>query len=274
MRTVTAMRGIAAFRKRVLGHYRRAGRDLPWRRTRDPYRILVSEVMLQQTQVDRVIGKYREFLRAFPSARSLAEAPLAAVLAAWQGLGYNRRAVMLKRAAEAVVKSCGGKVPRTVEGLDALPGIGPATAAAICAYAYNMPVVYIETNIRSVFIHEFFPGRRSVNDAELLPLVGAALRGTDPRTWYNALMDYGVLLKARHGNPSRRSASHVRQSKFEGSDRQARGAIVRELVKAGPLSRAELVVRSGCGESRAGRIIDALIKEGMLRRKGAKIGIV
>lgn len=261
------MRTVSSFRKEVLAYYRASGRSLPWRRTRDPYRILVSEIMLQQTQVDRVIDKYREFLRAFPTVARLAAAPLSAVLAAWQGLGYNRRGVMLKRLAEEVVARHGGKIPDTVEALDALPGIGHATASAICAYAFNRPVVYIETNIRSVFIHEFFAGREQVADEELLPLVEKALYRRDPCTWYNALMDYGVMLKARHGNPSRRSAAHVRQSRFEGSDRQIRGAVVRELVRGGERRRADLTRAIGGDPSRVRRIIAGLIKEEIIVEK-------
>ena len=259
------------FRSKVLRYYKAHGRDLPWRRTRDPYRILVSEIMLQQTQVDRVIDKYREFLRAFPSTRALATAPLREVLAAWQGLGYNRRAVMLKRAAEAILASHGGKVPAGVEALDALPGIGHATACAICAYAFNEPVVYIETNIRSVFLHEFFGDRKGVRDDELLPLVEAALDRRNPRDWYNALMDYGVRLKAQHDNPSRRSASHSRQSRFEGSDRQIRGAIVRELVRSGAQSRSAIVRKVDGEERRVERIIGVLIKEGMLTERRGQL---
>lgn len=264
---------IKKFRRAVMEYYAKNGRDLPWRRTRDPYRILVSEIMLQQTQVDRVIDKYHSFLGAFPTVASLAAAPPRDVLAAWQGLGYNRRAVMLRRAAEAIVASHGGKVPRSVEALDALPGIGHATACAICAYAFNAPVVYIETNIRSVFLHEFFGDKKGVRDDEILPLVEAALDGRNPRDWYNALMDYGVRLKAEHGNPSRRSASHSRQSRFEGSDRQIRGAIVRELVRAGRLTGPSLAdkIAMGGDKKRIERIAGDLVKEGLIRKRGAML---
>ncbi len=263
------MLSIGAFRKKVLAYYRAHGRPLPWRRTRDPYRILVSEIMLQQTQVDRVQAKYREFLRAFPTVGALARADLQAVMRAWQGLGYNRRALMLKRAAEEIVGRYGGNVPDDVDALDALPGIGHATACAICAYAFNRPVAYIETNIRSIFIHEFFRDRKRVRDDEILPLVARSLCRRDPCTWYNALMDYGVMLKAHHGNPSQRSAAHVRQSRFEGSDRQIRGAIVRELVNHGAGRARDLVRMAGCAPERGAAIIDGLIKEGIVvRRRG------
>ena len=179
------------FRDLILAHYRAHGRDLPWRQTTDPYRILVSEIMLQQTQVERVAVKYREFLERFPDFESLAHAPKSEVLLAWQGLGYNRRAIALQGAAQRVIEEYGGRLPADVETLATFPGIGKATAAAICAYAFNMPVVYIETNIRRIFIHFFFQDREGVRDDEILPLVERALDRENPREWYSALMEYG-----------------------------------------------------------------------------------
>ncbi|MDD2473486.1 MAG: A/G-specific adenine glycosylase, partial [Methanoculleus sp.] len=159
------------FQDLILSHYRAHGRDLPWRQTTDPYRILVSEIMLQQTQVERVAVKYPEFIEQFPNFESLARAPKSEVLRVWQGMGYNRRAIALQKAAERVVEENGGRLPADVEALAALPGIGKATASAIVAYAFNMPVVYIETNIRRIFIHFFFQGREGVRDDAILPLV-------------------------------------------------------------------------------------------------------
>lgn len=265
---------IRSFRARVRAHYRARGRAMPWRETREPWRILVSEVMLQQTQVDRVRGRYGEFLAAFPDAASLAAAPLERVLAAWQGLGYNRRAVALQRAAGLLVRRHGGRVPDGREALEALPGIGPATAAAIRAFAFDAPVVFIETNIRRVFLHEFFPGRAAVADAELLPVVAAALDRHRPREWYYALMDYGSWLARQVPNPNRRSRSYTRQSRFEGSDRQARGAMLRALVLAGgPLGQAALARAAGCERDRALRLLGGLEREGFVRRSGARFGI-
>jgi A/G-specific adenine glycosylase len=264
---------IGAFRAIVRAHYRKNRRGLPWRQTRDPYKILVSEIMLQQTQVDRVIPKYNEFVRAFPTVRALAAAPLGAVLKAWQGLGYNRRALMLKKAAEAIIEKHGGKVPETAERLDALPGIGLHTAGAICAYAFNQPVVYIETNIRSVFIHHFFHDRTDVDDAELLPLVEQALDRKDPRDWYNALMDYGTFLKQEHPNPARKSAHYARQSRFEGSDRQIRGKIIRLLTQKGPQTASSIYREIQADKARAEQIIAGLTREGMIRRKGNRISL-
>ena len=221
---------IAAFREVVLGYYQDHGRDLPWRRTADPYAALVSEVMLQQTQVPRVIPKYEAFIARFPTVNALAAAPLADVLALWSGLGYNRRAKSLKAAAEVIVGKHDGCVPNTVEGLTSLPGVGYATAAQILAFAFGVGVPFLETNVRSVILHHFFADAEQVPDAALLPLVEATLDRQDPRTWYWALMDYGTYLKRALPNPSRRSAHHARQARFEGSNRQLRGWLLRELT--------------------------------------------
>ncbi|HRZ86347.1 MAG TPA: A/G-specific adenine glycosylase [bacterium] len=263
---------IAAFRRSVYAHYARHRRPLPWRRTRDPYRIMVSELMLQQTQVDRVIPKYEAFIKLFPDVRSLARSPFGAVAAAWQGLGYNRRAKYLHDAARVVVSALRGTMPSTVEGLDSLPGIGAHTAAAICAYAYGQPVIYIETNIRSVFIHHFFSGERSVSDARILPLVERALDRKDPRRWYNALMDYGTALKERHGNPSRRSAHYARQSRFEGSLRQMRGAVMKILAckKAMTISVLSRALRN---DARLPEAVAGLSRDGLVAVRGCEVSL-
>jgi A/G-specific adenine glycosylase len=217
-------------RQVVWKHYRHKGRhDLPWRGTTDPYAILVSEVMLQQTQVSRVIPKYEAFLATFPTVTALAKAPLFAVLRLWQGLGYNRRAKLLHATAQAVVSNFSGKFPLDEATLRSLPGVGPYTAAAVVAFAYNKPTVLIETNVRTVFIHHCFPGESSVPDSALLPLIATVLPAGRARAWYWALMDYGSDLKVQQGNVSRRSRAYVKQSRFAGSNRQVRGAIVRAL---------------------------------------------
>jgi A/G-specific adenine glycosylase len=262
-----------AFRARVWAHYRSHGRSMPWRETRDPYRILVSEVMLQQTQVDRVRAKYQEFLAAFPELATLASAPLDRVLAAWQGLGYNRRAVALHRAARLLIADHRGHVPDDTAALVALPGIGTATAASIRAFAFDAPVVFIETNIRRVFIHEFFPGREAVADAELVPLVAAALERRSPREWYYALMDYGAELARRVPNPNRRSRSYARQSPFEGSDRQVRGAILRALVGGAALTPAGVARAAGGNRERVVRLLGDLEREGFVQPVGGRFGI-
>jgi A/G-specific adenine glycosylase len=197
--------------------------------------------MLQQTQSSRVIPKYKAFLEAFPNARALAESSVRDVLSLWQGLGYNRRALLLKRTAEAIVTKYKGRFPKTQDELVALPGIGPYTASALMAFAYNTPTVMIETNIRAVFIHFFFPKSKKVPDAKLLPLIEKYMDREKPREWYNALMDYGSMLKATVPNPSRKSKHHTKQSKFNGSMRQIRGAIIRLYTENPKMTQTRLV---------------------------------
>lgn len=259
---------ISAFQKRILDHYGRHGRSLPWRKTRNPYHILVSEIMLQQTQVDRVISKYNHFIGLFPDLAALARAPLQKVLAAWSGLGYNRRAIALKKCAAALAGSTGAKVPRTYEALVQLPGIGPYTASAICVFAYNLPRVFIETNIRTVYIHFFFAGQARVSDADILPLLEKTLYKKDPRTWYNALMDYGVLLKQQFKNPARRSAHYTRQSPFKGSDREVRGMLLRALLQLAPCSERKLIRAVGKDPQRVKALLQDLIQEGFMKKRG------
>ncbi len=221
---------LAHFQTRVWNYYRRHKRRFPWRETRDPYRILVSEIMLQQTQAPRVVAKYESFLKRFPTVQKLAAASVASVLREWQGLGYNRRGLALKKSAEAIVTQFKGKVPHNYEALLSLPGVGPATAGDILAFAWNEPVTVIETNIRSVFINEFFPEADSVHDRELLPLISRAVDTKNPREWYYALMDYGAWLKKTVPNPSRRSRHFTAQSPFKGSNREQRSKILRYLL--------------------------------------------
>jgi A/G-specific adenine glycosylase len=225
---------VGPFRELVLSRGRELYRDLPWRRTRNPYNIWISEVMLQQTQVVRVDGRWQRWLERFPTPAALAAAPVPDVLEEWQGLGYNRRALAVQKAAQQVVELYGGEMPRGYKELVALPGIGPATAAGIRAFAFSEPGVYLETNVRTVFLHELHPGEEGVSDKVLVPEVEAACPADDPRTWYYALLDYGAWLKKTVPNPSRRSKSHARQSKFEGSRRQKRAELVRIVLAAGP----------------------------------------
>lgn len=237
---------IPEFQQSILSWYRENRRSFPWRETTDPYRILVSEIMLQQTQTDRVFPKYTAFLEAFPTARSLAEAPLADILEKWSGLGYNRRARFLQQACQAVVNENGGVFPHIPSELEKLPGIGPYTARAVACFAFSgahpeAVEPFIETNIRSVYIFFFFKNDKdaggtpeSVSDARILRLVADSMPSADvvsPREWFYALMDYGAMLKKKVVNPNRRSSSYTKQSRFEGSIRQARGVILRQLVK-------------------------------------------
>ncbi len=261
---------VRAFQQFVLAFYDAHQRPLPWRRTRDPYRVVVSEIMLQQTQVARVAEKYPAFIAAFPTFAALAQAPLRDVLQVWRGMGYNRRALALQRLAQAVLTEHKGRLPRTPEHLQRLPGIGKATAASITAFAFNQPTVFIETNIRTVFIHYFFPRRRAVHDTELLPLVEATLDRTNPCRWYNALMDLGTWLKARGFSKNSRSAAHRPQPKFAGSMRELRGKVIAALASGPAQTAMQLAHRLDNGPARVGAWLDQLCAEGLLRRRATR----
>ena len=261
------------FRKAVYDHYARKGRRLPWRETDDPYRIFVSEIMLQQTQVSRALKKYRLFIRAFPTAEALAKVPLRRVMGVWQGLGYNRRALALKKAAEIIVSRHAGKIPSDRQLLKALPGIGEATSGAVCAFAFNQPVVFIETNIRSVYLHYFFPGSKDVRDEQLIPYLQATLDKDNPRRWYNALMDYGVYLKENNPNPSRKSSHYRKQGSFKGSDRQLRGRILSYLLKERRLDERTLFRKAGLNLKRGRALLSSLCKEGLVSNRGGVYSI-
>lgn len=259
-----------AFIKTVKAFYKTHGRhDLLWRQTKDPYRILVSELMLQQTQVARVVPKYEAFIEVFPTAAQLAAASLGDVLRLWQGLGYNRRAKYLQQAAQFVTQELKGVFPQTAEALLALPGVGPYTASAVAAFAFDEPVVVVETNIRTVYIHHFFHDAANIPDSELAPRIARTLQ-TPSSEWYAALMDYGSMLKQTIGNKNRQSKTYQKQVRFEGSDRQIRGSIIR-LLAAGPQTKQALVLQ--CRPAEAERIevqLQKLVDEGLLRNVGRK----
>ena len=266
--------GIRDFRKMVLGYYRRNGRQMPWRETTDLYRILVSEIMLQQTQVERVLVRYPEFIGAFPDFSSLAEASLSDILRVWQGMGYNRRAIALRKCAVLANEKFGGTLPRDVEMLMTFPGIGRATASSIAAFAFDLPVVFIETNIRRVFIHFFFDGREDIRDAEILPIVEKAMDRRSPRVWYWALMDLGSQLKKTTTNPNRRSAHYLKQGAFPGSDRQIRGKIVRLLLQVPDREVGQIEREMDADGARIRRILVSLENEGFITRKGDRVAII
>ena len=270
-RTTNPVR-LREFRRSVWQYYRKNGRhDLPWRQTSDPYKILVSEVMLQQTQVPRVLTKYKSFLKIFPTVHVLAKAPLAEVLKEWSGLGYNRRAKYLHQAAKILAT----KKKLAADDFDDLPGVGPYTASAVKIFAFNQSAAVIETNIRTVFLHHFYSNvlkNMRISDRELLPIVQQAAKGQDPRTWYWALMDYGAYLKKSGVKNNHRSKHYTKQSKFEGSLRQVRGAILKEL-QGGRKSEEQLALNVGHRMSYIRKALEGLIKDGLVKKKGKSLAI-
>lgn len=261
---------IKSFQVQVIEFWREYGRHtLPWRHT-DAYGVLVSEIMLQQTQVDRVIPYFTRWRKKFPTVESLAKAQLAAVIKEWSGLGYNRRAKLLRECAKAIVEKYNGKIPSDFAALVDLPAIGPYTAGAIRAFAFDEKEIFIETNIRAVLLHHFFPKQKKVDDKKLIPILEECLLHVkSAREWYSALMDYGSHLKRTNPNPSRRSKHHTRQSPFKGSLRQFRGIILRRLLK-GPLEEKALLTVEVEGSYFMEQALRDLHREGLIEKKGKK----
>jgi len=262
---------IRNFQSHVYAFYRGNRREFPWRQTHDPYYILVSEMMLQQTQVERVIPKYLSFVANFPDFAALASATPGDVVREWQGLGYNRRAIYLHRIARRVMDCYGGSLPENEEALRGLPGIGKATAAAIMAFAYGRPSILIETNIKAVFIHCFFPKDVRVTDREITRLVELTLDRSNPRDWYYALMDLGTVLKRKNGNPTRRSVHYQRQSPFQGSDRQIRGRILDILRESPEIKIDHILLRLDTDPERTRGLLARLEREGFLEISGETV---
>ncbi len=256
----------AQFQKMILTWYKRHGRHrLPWRYTRDPYRILVSEIMLQQTQVGRVLLYYPRFLFAFPSVKALAQSSVLDVLRVWQGLGYNRRALFLWRAAKIIERDYGRSVPCDSKTLEKLPGMGPYTARAVRVFVWNRPEVFIETNIRRVFLHFYFKNRKQVSDRDILGLIEKTLWRKNPREWYFALMDYGALALKDIPNPNRKSASYIRQSRFEGSRREVRAKIISHLLHKSAHGRD---LQKYNGAHNLDDVLYDLSREGFIKKRG------
>jgi len=263
-----------SFQQFIWDFYKKNGRPFAWRNIEDPYCVVVSEIMLQQTKKHRVEKKYDAFIEAFPTFKDLAEGSLRDVLSLWQGLGYNRRAKALYTIAQKVMNEFDGVLLQSPEILQTFPGIGAATAGSICAFAFNMPTVFIETNVRAVFLHHFFAHKEGVKDQELFPLIAQAVDQDNPREWYYALMDYGVMLKKQHANPNKRSAHYTTQSKFEGSDRQIRGIILKLLTTKSSMSFVQLASGIDREPQRIEKILKQLCGEQFIQERKNTFSIV
>jgi A/G-specific adenine glycosylase len=264
---------IQDFRETILSYYVENRRSFPWRETWDPYKIFISEVMLQQTQTDRIVEKFNAFVLRFPNFKVLSEASLQEIFKYWQGLGYNRRALYLQQSAQLVMQKYIGRLPDSSILIDELPGIGKATACAIVTYSFNTPTVFIETNVRSVFLHYFFSEQDEVPDELLYPLVERSLDHEDPRNWYYALMDYGVMLKKTLGNPNRRSKHYTKQSPFLQSNRRVRGMIMKALNDQSPLTEKQIVKTTEIEPEKIEYNLKKLTAEMMIKEKNGKYSI-
>lgn len=285
-------KNIKDFQEKIWDFYKLNKRDFPWRQTSDPYKIFISEVMLQQTQATRVVPKYLLLLKEFPTFESLAASTNEDVLRLWSGLGYNRRALYLKRAAEIIIHKnsistglkpfhFGSRIEskhweKTIwlrpEFLQTLPGIGPNTAGSIYVFSYNLPHVFIETNIRRVFIHEFFADREDITDKEILKLVKDSLDQKNPRNWYYALMDYGAFLGKLPTNPNLKSKHYTKQSKFEGSLRQTRGKILKILLHEKNITKE--ILENKVNSIHLEKALSQLEKEKFISNKNSIIKLV
>jgi len=264
---------IKPFQNIIYSYFKQYGRDFPFRDEISPYNVVISEMMLQQTQTNRVVEKFQQFIQKFPDFQSLASASLNDVLKVWQGLGYNRRAMALKKIAEKVVTEFDGILPADVEILKTFPQIGHNTASSIVAFAFNMPTFFIEVNIRRVYTYFFFPGTSSIEDSVIMPIVRKTLDRSNVRKWYYALMDFGVMLKKTHPELNKRSAHYRKQSKFKGSSREIRGKILKLLITSSNLTEVEISKELEIDSKKLKEIMNLLIKEGFIKQEGNQFSI-
>lgn len=239
-------------------------RTMPWREDTRPYYVLVSELMLQQTQVPRVVPKFEAFISVFPNEEILAKASLADVLKLWQGLGYNRRAKFLHEAAKMIVNVYSGKFPATEADILRLPGVGKNTAGAILVYAFNTPAIYVETNVRTVYIHHFFADNFAVDDKEIIQQLEATIDTRNPRAFYQNLMDYGTWLKSQGVSNIAQSRHYKKQSPLKGSVREVRGQIIKVLSKHDSVEAALRIQITA--DERFDEALDGLLKDGLVTR--------
>lgn len=262
---------IALFQEKIWNFYHQNERSFSWRKKITPYKIVVSEIMLQQTQTTRVIDKFSQWIKAFPSWNELACASELQVLQAWQGLGYNRRGLALHKIAKIVTVEFNSQLPSCPKVLETFPQIGPNTAASICAFAFNQPVTFIETNIRTVFTHEFFQNKNNIHDRDLLQLIEKTVDHNNSREWYYALMDYGNHLKKSLKNINSASKHYTKQSKFKGSKREIRGFIIKTLTQEHEINISLLLKKIKTelqhNKHNAQEIIKTLTKEEIVKIK-------
>lgn len=265
---------VKLFHEIIYEFYKNYKRKFPFRENITSYNVLVSEIMLQQTQAGRVSGKFLEFIEKFPDFLSLSRAPLEEILREWKGLGYNRRAIALKKIAETVINDYNGNLPESIEELKLFPQIGHNTASSIITFAFNKPTVFIETNIRIVFIYFFFPNKNKINDKEILPLIEKTLDKNNPRKWYYSLMDYGVMLKKKFPFLTKKSIHYRKQASFKGSNRQIRGEILRLLMNSRILSIDKVMEGfKNIDPNRIDNILYQLEIEGFIKKEGNNITI-
>ncbi len=259
---------INSFQNFIYEYFTNHKRKFPFRENITPYNVLVSEIMLQQTQTERVSEKFLKFTEKFPNFLTLSQAPLDVILREWKGLGYNRRAVALKKIAEIVIRDYNGELPDSKEILESFPQIGHNTASSIITFAFNKPTAFIETNVRRVYIYFFFPKKINVHDKEILPIVKLTVDKNNPREWYYALMDYGVMLKRTHPELNKKSVHYRKQAPFKGSSRQIRGKLLKMLIDAKTLDILEIQKRIKINDSkRLEKILYQLEKEGFITIK-------
>ncbi|MBY8985587.1 MAG: A/G-specific adenine glycosylase [Candidatus Lokiarchaeota archaeon] len=266
---------ISHFRGIIHSFYKQHKRNFPFRENITPFKVLVSEIMLQQTQTGRVSVKFLNFVEKFPSFLALSKAPLEDVLKAWQGLGYNRRAIALKKISEIVMKDYNGKLPDSIKILNSFPQIGHNTASSILTFAFNKPTIFIETNIRRVYIYFFFHNKNNISDKEIIPIIEKTIDKLNPREWYYALMDYGVMLKKSHPDLHKQSAQYRKQTPFKGSNRQIRGKLLKLLLRAKTLKKFEIEKEfNNIKPDKLKEILIQLKKEGFIKIEGTKVQIV
>ena len=260
------------FQDLIYSFYNHKKRNFPFRENVTPYKVVVSEIMLQQTQANRVAEKFLEFIKKFPDFKSLAEASVEEVLSAWQGLGYNRRAIALKKIGECIMSEFNGYVPKYLKTLISLPQIGHNTSYSILCFSYNIPTYFIETNIRRVYLYFFFPGRSQIDDKEIMEIVKISVDEDNPRDWYYALMDFGTMLKKTHPELNKKSVHYRKQSKFDGSTRQVRGKVLKLLLEK-PISTKEIIDKINHEEKKILEILNTLKKEGFIQEEHEKFFI-